>query len=269
MLYVAIQEWLGRSTPDDRGYLQRMGWRCEGQLAYLADELAARGEEVRAESLNDEGQRQGVRLLKTGNNPYYRNTLLSPHADRDWLLASDSRRLAAAANPPCMRNPNSPVQWSMVQWEAMQARQQIEPLFDWEKVLAQFDREAYERDGYCAFRGIMTEATQEQWAAGLTECQRLNDRLLVGDFGTLDWAALGLGHTPAGRLTADEIAKALGTAQAWPQKTDEAGVRTLRQHVIPECATRRAATATRLIARTCPVQSLGSRAATSLPPPPP
>lgn len=162
---------------------------------------------------------------------YYRNTLLSPFADRDWLLNSDSQRLAAATNPPCLRNPDAPVQWSMAQWEAMQARQAAEPLFDWDKVMEQFDREAYERDGYCAFRGIMTEETRAQWAEGLLECQRLNDRLLLSDMQKeVDWDGLGVKQAPTGRLTAEEIAKAEGTAQAWPQRTDECGVRTLRQH---------------------------------------
>ena len=76
----------------------------------------------------------------------------------------------------------------------------------------------------------MTDATQRQWAEGLRECQRLNDRLLLSDFSELDWEAMGVPNTPPGRLTEEEIEKALGTAQAWPQRTDECGVRTLRQH---------------------------------------
>ena len=233
-----MASWLTSSaTPDDRAFLDHMGWRCEGQLAYLAEELTGRGEEVTAVSLHEEGLRQGVQLLKTGHNPYYRNTLLSHHADRDWLLGSDSARLAAATNPPCLDNPDAPVLWGPEQWAAMEARQSTEPLFDWDKVVAQFDRAAYERDGYCAFAAIMTEETQRQWAEALRQCQRLNDRLLLSDFAKLDWEAMGLNHVPPGRLTEKEIATALGTAQAWPQKTDECGVRTLRQHgVISECA---------------------------------
>ena len=168
---VAFARWLESSTSSDHEFLQRMGWRCDGQLAYLADELDAKGEVVSAEALHDEGLAQGVRLLKTGHNPYYRNTLLSPFADRDWLLASDSKRLAAATNPPCMLNPNAPAEWTMSQWKAMLAQHEIEPLFNWDKVIDQFDRVAYERDGYCAFEGIMTEETRGK-------CQRLNDQLI-------------------------------------------------------------------------------------------
>ena len=216
--------------PADRAFLDRMGWRCEGQLEYLARALAERGEPVDAEGLHEEGLAQGVQLLKNGHNPYYRNALLSPHADRDWLLGSDSARLAAATNPPCLRNPDAPVQWSAEQWEAMRQRQAAEPLFDWAKVVEQFDRASYERDGFVAFRGIMTPQTAKKWAAALVQCQVLNDRLLLSDFSELDWQAMGVEVPPEGRLSEADIAKALGTAQAWPQRTDEAGVRTLRCH---------------------------------------
>eukprot|EP01052_Picozoa_sp_SAG31_P011123 SAG31_NODE_623_length_13492_cov_62.118196_9_plen_260_part_00 len=232
----SLTRWLSQTSTDERSFLYRMGWRCEGQLAYLAQELEGRGEKVSAASLHAEGLRQGVQLLKTGHNPYYRNTLLSHHNDRRWLLSCDSARLAAATNPPCLRNPDAPVLWGGEQWAAMEARQAVEPLFHWDKVLQQFDREAYERDGYCALKGIMTDSTRKQWTEGLVQCQRLNDRLLLSDFSMIDWEGLGLMHTPPGRLTEQEIEKARGTAQAWPQRTDECGVRTLRQHgVISEC----------------------------------
>eukprot|EP01048_Picozoa_sp_COSAG05_P016792 COSAG05_NODE_2210_length_3386_cov_14.118508_2_plen_192_part_00 len=125
--------------------LSLRGWsRCEADLAqlrYLAAAMAARGEPVDVESLHKEGLSQGVQLLKNGANPYYRNMLLSPHADRDWLLGSCSKRLAAATNPPALRNPDAPVLWGADEWQAMQRRQAEEDIFDWHKVLEQFDRE--------------------------------------------------------------------------------------------------------------------------------
>jgi hypothetical protein len=63
----ALEGW--SAAAEDHAFLDRMGWRCEGQLAYLADELESRGEAVNAMSLHEEGLRQGVKLLKTGNNP--------------------------------------------------------------------------------------------------------------------------------------------------------------------------------------------------------
>jgi hypothetical protein len=100
-------------------------------------------------------------------------------------------------------------------------------------VLQQFDREKYETEGFVALKGVMTPGAAQKWADGLLECQRLNDRLLTADWTrSIDWEALGLmdGPPPVSSLSAAAIAKALGTAQAWPQQTDEAGVRSLRQH---------------------------------------
>ena len=65
----ALEGWRESAAAEDHAFLDRMGWRCEGQLAYLADELESRGEAVNTMSLHEEGLRQGVKLLKTGNNP--------------------------------------------------------------------------------------------------------------------------------------------------------------------------------------------------------
>ena len=115
-----------RLTGADYLALGRVGWRCRGQLNYLADALGVKGEAVSVESLHAEGQSHGAELLKNGQNPYYRNTLLSPYADRDWLLGSDGTRLSAATNPACLENPEAPVLWTTEHWEAMRRRQVAE-----------------------------------------------------------------------------------------------------------------------------------------------
>lgn len=204
--------------PDEREQLSLAGFRCGSQLRYLAGCLAARGERVHGASLRAEGLSQGVSLLKAGHNPYYRNALLSPYSDRQALLASSSPLLSAATNPPCLQNPEAPVLWEQAEWEAMRRRQAAHGLFDWEKVLSQFDRGAYERDGYCVLRGVMTPPTAARWAEGLRQCQRLNDRLLGADWRTqIDWEALGLQAPPPQQLSPEAIRKAMGTAQAIPQ----------------------------------------------------
>ena len=75
----------------------------------------------------------------------------------------------------------------------------------------------------------------------LQRCQELNDRLVMADWSVeLDWSTIGhLPHQtsepPAKVLTDVERKNALGSGQAIPQSTDEAGVRTLRQNgVLPE-----------------------------------
>ena len=75
----------------------------------------------------------------------------------------------------------------------------------------------------------------------LQRCQELNDRLVLADWSTeLDWPTLGhLPHQttapPAVVLSQDQRENAVGSGQAIPQSTDEAGVRTLRQNgVLPE-----------------------------------
>lgn len=226
-------------SASDMRELSLKGWsRCESdfaQLNYLATAVAGRGEAVTVASLHKEGLEQGVNLLKSGENPYYRNMLLSPHADRNWLLSCSSDRLAAATNPPCLHNPDAPVLWGAEQWRAMQQQQSEEAIFDWQKVLQQFDRQAFERDGFCALRGVMTDEAARKWAEGLIRCQTLNDRLLTADWlspeAGIDWEALGLPEPPPVSGLSDEaVAKAIGTTQAWPQSTDEAGVRSLRAH---------------------------------------
>ena len=72
-------------------------------------------------------------VLQAGQNPCIRNPLFSRHADRAWVEAGDTARLAAATNPSCLRNPGAPVQWAAAQGVEMAWRQAAAPLFDWGK----------------------------------------------------------------------------------------------------------------------------------------
>jgi|GEM_PF-548460 hypothetical protein len=142
-------------------------------------------------------------------------------------LQRPTSELAQNTRPPFMANEQSPVQWSSSDWQELETKR--EDLFDMAAVAQQFDYEKFLLDGYAVFTEIMTPRAIEQWMEALQYGQQLNDRLLQADWSQIDWQ--GLGRTPPPQfLTADEIDKALGGSQAVPQKTDEAGVRTLRQH---------------------------------------
>lgn len=58
-------------------------------------------------------------------------------------------------------------------------------------VLAGFDREQFEHDGYWVWEGVLTDAGREQWLASLQHVQALNDAIVVGS----NWAAVDFdGH---------------------------------------------------------------------------
>ena len=81
----------------------------------------------------------------------------------------------------------------------------------------------------------MTPTTQRKWTAALLECQRLNDSLLWADWATLDWEVLRPGgRAPVEPLPEEDKREQTGTAGFLPQRTDAAGVQTLRRHVLPE-----------------------------------
>ena len=61
--------------------------------------------------------------------------------------------------------------------------------------------------------------------------QQRNDALLQADWSQIDWLTLGR-RPPECQLSAEAIAGALGGSQKAPQRTDEAGVLTLRRHSV-------------------------------------
>ena len=115
--------------------------------------------------------------------------------------------------------------WGPDEWEALEASR--EDLFDWSSVEAQFDYDAFLRDGYALLKGVMTPDAVEAWTEAVQFGQRINDALLRADWKEIDW--LGLGRNPPDQsLSAEEIEGAIGGSQKAPQSTDEAGVLTLR-----------------------------------------
>ena len=187
--------------------------------------------------------------LQTCRDEFYNIcTLQQGQGDRDLLAAVEqvsTASLAAASAPLCMHYDTPageiPLLWGRHEWETLTEQQHTEPIFDMKKVQQQFDRVAFERDGYVAWEGIMTSEAQVKWTAALQRCQELNDRLVMADWRTkLDWSALGVlphqrSHPPTTTLTQEERQRALGSGQFIPQSTDETGVRTLRQNgVLPE-----------------------------------
>ena len=71
------------------------------------------------------------------------------------------------------------------------------------EVLAAFDRESFERQGYWVWDGVLTDEGLRRWTATLQRLQAMNDAVLTGtDWGAIDYAARGLPapdpevHTP-------------------------------------------------------------------------
>ena len=61
------------------------------------------------------------------------------------------------------------------------------------EVLAAFDRERFEREGYWVWDGVLTDEGRRRWTATLQRLQAMNDAVLTGtDWGAVDYAARGL-----------------------------------------------------------------------------
>ncbi len=145
------------------------------------------------------------------------------------ILQGSTSDLARATRPPFLGNGHSPVQWTGSDWEQMEANR--EDLLDMPAARAQFDRDRYLLDGYAVFSGIVLPQALEAWKAALQYGQHLNDTLLQADWSEIDWHGLGR-RPPEETVAAEALERALGGSQSVPQKTDAAGVRTLRQHSV-------------------------------------
>ena len=160
------------------------------------------------------------------------NPLLSPEVSNPTvarLLLRPTSELARATRPSFLGNDHSPVQWSDSEWDRLEANRK--PLFDMAAVAAQFNRANFLRDGYVVLKEVMTPETVEKWTAAVKCGQELNDRLLRSDWTQIDWHTLGR-TPPTKSLAVEEINNAIGGSQKAPQSTDEAGVKTLRQHSV-------------------------------------
>ena len=103
--------------------------------------------------------------LQAGNDAFYSVPTLLDGGEA--LLGTLTAPIAAATAPHCMHYDTPPGElpllWSRQEWEELEARQAREPIFNMEKVHACFNREAFERDGYVVWRGIMTDEAQQKW----------------------------------------------------------------------------------------------------------
>ena len=78
-------------------------------------------------------------------------------------------------------------------------------------VLAAFDRDRFERDGYWSWEGILTDAGRRQWTASLRRMQQMSDAMVMDtDWGAIDCEGLGLPPIPPEHLTRDHRASACG-----------------------------------------------------------
>ena len=159
-----------------------------------------------------------------------KNPLLSGVTDPDSARVLDEpSSLARATRPDFLDNGHSPVEWSAGDWSDMEAAR--DDLLDLAAVEEQFDRDGFLRDGYAVFEGVIRPHARQRWLAALERGQHLNDSLLRADWSAIDWRGLGR-RPPEETVAAPDLEKALGGSQQVPQKTDVAGVRTLRLHSV-------------------------------------
>ena len=160
-------------------------------------------------------------------NPLLEDQLADPLWER--FLHSPTSGLARASRPDCLGDEPTPLQWVAEDWDRLEAERR--DILDLDELEAQFDRDTYLRDGYAVLRGIVPPSVIETWTKALQYGQRRNDALLQADWSQIDWLTLGR-RPPKCQLSAEAIAGALGGSQKAPQKTDEAGVLTLRRHSV-------------------------------------
>ncbi|MED5414052.1 MAG: hypothetical protein VYC64_03805 [Candidatus Latescibacterota bacterium] len=75
------------------------------------------------------------------------------------------------------------------------------------EVLAAFDRDVYERDGYWVWDGILTDEGRARWSESLQRVQSLNDAIVANsDWGRVQFAAHGLAAPDADKITPEALA---------------------------------------------------------------
>lgn len=151
------------------------------------------------------------------------------HPDALRIIEGSTDKLAQATRPRFLRNNNSPVQWTSNDWDRLEADRGA--LLDMESIRSQIDRERFLIDGYAIFENAIKPTAQQKWLSALKCGQQMNDLLLTADWSNIDWYGLGR-SAPAERVAPECLLKATGGSQAVPQKTDVAGVRTLRLHSV-------------------------------------
>jgi hypothetical protein len=174
-----------------------------------------------------------------GHCDYYGSKgFLSASVDmRRHLLRIPTAELAPATVPEVCRSRRGtpPALWSVQDWQRLVERQQHEPLFDMDAVRAQYAAQSFRDDGYCVFRGIMTEETRRQWTQAMIDLHALNDQMISSDWrSAVDWRTLRV-RPPLSVHTPEQKAAALGGAQRLTPMNDDNGGFAMRLHgVLPE-----------------------------------
>ncbi len=170
--------------------------------------------------------------MPDGLTAVIRNPFLSDKTDHPRVksvVEGDVETLARATRPDFVGNPASPLMWGQREWDSLEANR--EDILDFDAVRSVFDPDQFLIDGYTVFKGVMTESAQARWVEAAREGQRINDALIRGNWGEIDWQRLGR-SVPERRLTEEEIDRAIGGSQQVSQSDDEAGVLTLRNHSV-------------------------------------
>ena len=82
------------------------------------------------------------------------------------------------------------------------------------EVLAAFDRDTYEREGYWVWENVLTDEGRVRWTASLQKIQDLNDSIVMEtDWGGIDWAARGLTSPDPDRITPEFLASCCGGSE--------------------------------------------------------
>jgi hypothetical protein len=125
-----------------------------------------------------------------------------------YLLDTQYRARMDAMNLPV------PTSGPFVSAGIMAAGDPCEPILDWDKVVEQFDQEAFMRDGVAILKGIFTPEATAKLVASCEHVQRCNDEWLDHDWHEpSQWEPLGLSPPTCPPPTDEEKDRARGGCQ--------------------------------------------------------
>jgi hypothetical protein len=82
------------------------------------------------------------------------------------------------------------------------------------EVLAAFDRETFEREGYWVWENILTDEGRHTWTNSLQKLQQMNDEIVMDtNWGAIDFASRGLKQAIKKQFTPDALDKYCGGSE--------------------------------------------------------
>ena len=82
------------------------------------------------------------------------------------------------------------------------------------QIVAAFDREFFEREGYWVWEGVLTEEGRARWTTSLQNLQRMNDEIIVDtDWAAIDFKHRGLPSPDPDRVTPEFLAACCGGSE--------------------------------------------------------